>query len=157
MALTAIEILERCRRVETDRRKLRERIEMYRDAAGRMTASLDGIGARSTGETDHMAAIMGEIDEVEQQLRQREREYAAELSVAIRLLEDLPDLMQIVMRWYYIRRETLAAIAMNLGYSQGYVRNLKTDAVHQLQQIGEGTVRQLLPEWYIIEDEKRQR
>lgn len=157
MTLTAMEILERCRRVEADRRKLRERVEMYRDAAGRMTASLDGIGARSTGETDHMAAIMGEIDAVEQLLRQREREYSAELSAACRLLEGLPELQQIVLVAYYIRRESLAAAALKLGYSQGYVRNLKTDAVRQLQQIGESAVIRLLPDWYVAEEEKRQR
>ena len=33
MALTAMEILERCRRAEADKRRLRERVEMYRDAA----------------------------------------------------------------------------------------------------------------------------
>lgn len=157
MTLTAMEILERCRRAEADKRRLQERIGMYRDAAGRMTASLDGIGARSTGETDRMAAIMGEIDAVEQLLRQREREYAAELAAALRLLDGLPPLECLVLNGYYLNRETLKAISIRLGYSYGYICNAKASACRQLRQIGEGTVMRMLPAWYVIEDEKRQR
>lgn len=156
MRLTAMEILERCRRAEADKRRLRERVNMYRDAAGRMTASLDGIGARSTGESDHMATIVGEIDAVERQLKQREREHSAEVSAAIRLLDMLPPLECSVMNRYYIRRETLNAIATGLGYSYTYVRHKKADACRRLWKIGEDAVSELLPEWYIIEREKRQ-
>ena len=154
MTLTAMEILERCRRAEADKRRLRERVEMYRDAAGRMTASLDGIGARRT---DHMAAIMGEIDEVERQLRQREREQSAEIAAALQLLDTLPPLECLVLNRYYLRRETLNAIAVGLGYSYGYVRGRKADGCRLLRALGEGEVMRLLPQWYIIEDEKRQR
>lgn len=157
MALTAMEILERCRRAEADKRRLRERVEMYRDAAGRMTASLDGIGARGTGEADHMAAIVGEIDGVERQLRQREREESAEIAAALQLLDTLPPLECLVLNRYYLRRETLNAIAVGLGYSYGYTRGKKADGCRLLRDWGEGEVMRLLPQWYIIEDEKRQR
>lgn len=157
MTLTAMEILERCRRADVEKRAIRERIGMYRDTAGRMTASLDGIGARSTGETDHMAAIMGEIDELERQLARREREHAAELSAALRLLDMLPPLECVILNRYYTRHETLNAIAIGLGYSYSYVRGRKADGCRQLREIGEGAVLGMLPTWYVKEDEKRQR
>ena len=156
MAITAMEILERCRRAEADKRRLRERVDMYRDAAGRMTASLDGIGARGTGETDHMATIVGEIDEVERQLARREREHAAETAAACQLLDLLPPLECAICNRYYVRRETLRAIALNMGYSYGYVRACKTDACRQLREVDEADMLAMLPAWY-INDEKRQR
>lgn len=155
MTLTAREILERCRRAEAEKRRLQERVDMYRDTAGRMTASLDGIGARSTGEADHMATIVGEIDAVERELRQRDREYTAEVAAASQLLDMLPALECSIMSRYYVRRQSLHAIALELGYSYSYVRSCKAGACRQLDQLGEGEVMRLLPVWYIIEDEQR--
>ena len=159
MAITAMEILERCRRAGADTQRLREKIGMFRDAAGRMTSSIDGVGSRSTGESDHMATLMGEIDEVERQLRQREREYAVEISAACQLLDALPPMECQVLNRYYVRRETLNAIAVGMGYSYSYVRTLKTSGRDALRQVPEGAVARMLPEWYIetTDTKKRQR
>ena len=51
----------------------------------------------------------------------------------------------------------MKAIAKDLGYSYGHVSRCKTEAIRRLREIGEGEVMRLLPEWYIIEDEKRSR
>lgn len=146
MAITAMTILERCRSAEADRRRMLARIERYRDAAGRMTAALDGIGGgRSTGESDRMAAIVGEIDEVERQLRQREREYGAELAAANRLLDALTPVEGEIMGRFYIRRQALKVIASEIGYSYGYVCNTKSATARVLRGLpAEG----MLPEWY---------
>ena len=152
MTLTAKEILERCRRAGAEMRRLHEKVDMYRDTAGRMTASLDGIGARSTGESDHMATIMGEIDSVERDLRQRDREYTAEVAAACKLLDMLPALECSVLNRYYVHGQNLRVIAQELGYSYNYVRNCKAAGCRQLASLGEGEVMRLLPYWYIIED-----
>ena len=157
MTLTAKEILERCRRAGAEMRRLHEKVDMYRDTAGRMTASLDGIGARSTGESDHMATIMSEIDSVERDLRQRDREYTAEVAAACKLLDMLPALECSVLNRYYVHGQNLRIIAQELGYSYNYVRNCKAAGCRQLASLGEGEVMQLLPYWYIIEDEKREK
>lgn len=157
MTLTAMEILERCRRAEGEKRRLKERADMIRDTAGHMTASLDGIGARSTGEADHMAAMAGMLDAVERELAQRDLEYTVEIAAACQLLDMLPALECGIMSRYFIRGQTLRGIARDMGYSYSYVRGLKSEGCKHLHGIDQGVVLGLLPQWYIDEDEKRQR
>lgn len=156
MSITAIVILERCRRADEDRRRLQERIRMYRDGIGRVTASLDGIGSRSTGERDPMAAIIGEIDAAERRAGQREREYVAELNAACQLIDRLPALEGTILRRYYLQREDLRAISRDMGYSYGYVRSRKSAGCSALREVPEARVRALLPDWY-LDGEKRRR
>jgi len=157
MTLTAMEILERCRRAEGEKRRLKERADMIRDTASHMTASLDGIGSRSTGAGDRMVGLMARLEEAEQALKQRDLEYTAEVAAACQLLDWLPPLECSVMSRYYIRGQSLRSIAADMGYSYSYVRGLKSEGCKQLNRIGEGLALGLLPQWYIIEDEKRQR
>ena len=157
MTLTAMEILERCRRAEGEKRRLKERADMIRDTAGHMTASLDGIGARSTGAGDRMVGLMARLEEAEQALKRRDQEYTAEVAAACQLLDRLPPLECSVMSRFYVRGQSLRSIAADMGYSYSYVRARKSEGCRLLQQLGEGEVMRLLPYWYIIEDEKRQR
>ncbi|MGX8705585.1 MAG: hypothetical protein ACSW8J_03305 [bacterium] len=155
MTITAMEILERCRRAEGEKRRLKERADMIRDTAGHMTSSLDGIGTRSSGETDHMAGMAAMLDAVERELAQRDREYTAEVAAACQLMDMLPALECGVMSRYYIRGQTLRSIARDMGYS--YISRCKTSGCQRLLHLGEGAVMRLLPQWYIVEYEKRQR
>lgn len=157
MTITAMVILERCKSAERELRLLREKVARYRDAAQRMTSTLDGVGARGTGETDRMAAIMGEIDDLERRADARDREYTAELAAAMKLLDRLPDVECRILSRFYVRHQPLKAIANDLGYSYGYVRTLKALGRERMERVPEGTVLGLLPAWYIIDNEKRQR
>ena len=152
MALTAMEILERCRRAEDDKRRLRERIDMYWDTAEHMTASLDGIGSRSTGEADHTGALLAKIDAVEREIKQRDEEYTAEITAACQLLETLPDLECSIMTGYYVRRQSLKEICADKKKSYGHVSRCKTAATRPLRAISEGEVIKLLPDWYIAKN-----
>lgn len=149
MELTAMVILERCRRAEAEKRRLREKIDMYRESAGHMTASLDGIGSRSTGDTDRMAAYVARIDAAERALRQRDREHTAEVAAACRLLELLPDLECGIMNRFYVRGQSLNAIAQALHYSYSHVAHRKLEAVKMLREVPEAEVIMLLPAWYV--------
>ena len=155
MTITAMVILERCRAAEKEIRLLREKIARYHDAARRMTAALDGVGGRSSGEADRLAAITGEIDALERRVKAREAAYSAEVAAACRLLDLLPSMETLILHRYYLKRQTLSAVAAELGYSRGYIRNLKGAACARLGALGEGEVLRLLPQWYIIEEEKR--
>ena len=150
MILTAMEILERCRRAEAEKRRLQEKVDMIRDMAVRMTSSLSGAGARSTGGGDHMAAMMARLEAAEQDVQRRDREYTAEVAAACQLLDRLPPLECSILTRYYIRGETLRAISKGMGYSYGYICNSKTTACRQLKDLGEGEVMRLLPTWYIM-------
>lgn len=66
------------------------------------------------------------------------------------LLEALPDLECSIMSRFYVRGQTVKAIAKDLGYSYGHVSRCKTEAIRRLREMGEGEVMRLLPIWYII-------
>ena len=126
MTLTAMEILERCRRAEGEKRRLKERADMIRDTAGHMTASLDGIGARSTGETDHMLTMVGMLDTVERELKQRDREYTAEVAAACQLMDMLPPMECSVLSRYSIRQTSFSK------YGEAYKTILQRTRQEQL-------------------------
>ena len=153
--MTALEIMERCRAAETDKRAVSNKIQRYRESAERITSAIGGIGARSTSEPDKLAAIMGEIDELERMIGRRGREYAAELAAANKLLDRLPEMECRVLDKFYLRGMSLAAIARDLSYSYGYIRSVKVAGCRCLEEIPESDVRQLLPKWYATQ--KRQR
>ena len=151
MVITAMTILERCRTAERELRLLGERANRYRDALQRMTSTLDGVGARATGEGDRMAAMVAETDALEHRTDARREEYAAELAAAQRLLDRLPEVECKIMERYYIRRQPLKAIAMELGYSYGYARICKGAARDKLERIPADAIERLLPAWYTAE------
>lgn len=146
--MTAMEIFEKCKAAEGDKKKLRDKIQRYRDSAGRMNAALDGIGARSTDEPDKLLAIMAEISELEGSIRQRDEEYAVEVAAACRLLDMLPDTECKIINAFYLQDHTLTLIARELNYSYGYTRTLKSIACTHLEAIPESMVTALLPAWY---------
>ena len=152
MILTAMEILERCRRAEAEKRRLQEKVDMIRDMAVRMTSSLSGVGARSTGGGDHMAAMMARLEAAEQDVQRRDREYTAEVAAACQLLDRLPPLECSVMSRFYIRRQSMRAIAADMGYSYSHVCHCKADGCQRLKAMPEDIVLGMLPHWYIDEN-----
>lgn len=157
MTITAMDILTRCRAAERELRLLGEKVARCRDASQRMTSTLDGVGSLGTGESDRLAAIIGEIDDLERKRASRQREYTAELAAAMKLVDTLPSVECIILSRFYVRRQPLKAIALELGYSYGYVRSCKGEGCNRLKQVPEGVILALLPPWYINDDEKRQR
>ena len=146
--MTAMQIMERCRTAEADRRAIKNRAARYRESATRMSAALDGVGARSTAEPDKLSAILAEIDILERAIKRRDREYAAELAAACKLLDMLPEVECKIIDGFYISGKPLTAIARSLSYSYGYVRTVKSAACAHLDDIPEGMVAALLPAWY---------
>lgn len=147
--MTAMQIFERCRAAESDKKAMRDRIRRYRDSATRMSAALDGVGARSTSEPDKLSAIMAEIDMLEREIRQRDREYAAEVAAACKLLDMLPETECKIIDSFYIASTPLTVIAREMSFSYGYTRTVKCAACAHLDSIPEAMVAALLPAWYI--------
>ena len=147
--MTAMEIFERCKAAESDKRALRERIARYRESAHRMSAALDGVGVRRTAEPDKLSAILAEIDMLEREIGQRDREYAAEVAAACKLLDMLPETECKIIDGYSLGGRPLTAIARSLNYSYGYVRTVKSTACSHLEAIPEAMVAALLPAWYL--------
>ena len=147
--MTAMQIFERCKAADGDKKALRDRITRYRESATRMSAALDGIGARSTAEPDKLSAIMAEIDTLERAIRQRDREYAAEVAAACKLLDMLPETECEIVNRFYIVGTPLTVIAREMSYSYGYVRTVKSAACNYLDDLPEAMVAALLPSWYL--------
>jgi len=147
--MTAMWIFDRCKLAAGDKKALRDRITRYRESATRISAALDGVGARGTAEPDKLLAIMAEIDELERSIQQRDREYAAEVAAACKLLDMLPDVECKIVSRYYIDGVALNTIAREMSYSYGYVRTVKSAACTHLDDIPEAMVAALLPAWYV--------
>lgn len=147
--MTAMQIFERCKAAESDKKALRDKIKRYRDSATRMSAALDGVGARSTSEPDKLSAIMAEIDYLEREIRQRDREYAVEVAAACKLLDMLPEVECKIVNSFYIAGTPLTVIARELSFSYGYTRTVKCGACAHLDAIPEAMVAALLPPWYL--------
>lgn len=147
--MTAMQIMERCRTAEADRRAIKNRAARYRESATRITSVLGGVGSRSTSEPDKLAALMSELDELDRALNEREREYAAELSAATRLLDMLPEIESQVLDAFYLKAQALTAIARSMSYSYGYIRTVKATACAHLEVLPEALVSSLLPAWYL--------
>ena len=146
--MKALQLLERCRALEHDLQAVESKIQRYRESATRVTSAIDGVGARGTAEPDKLVAIMAEIDELEREKAQREREYAVEVSAACKLLDKLPEIESAVLNGYYIQAKALKLVARNLNYSYGYVRAIKSNATARLDELPEAVVASLLPAWY---------
>ena len=157
MTITAMVILERCRTAGREMRLLWERVARYQDAIGRMTSTLGSVGSRGTGETDRIAAMLGEIDELERRAEMRKKEYDAEVAATCKLLDMLPDVESAILSRFYVKRLPLKAIARELGYSYGYVRTCKSEGCKHLDDMPGSVILDLLPPSYITDDEKRQR
>lgn len=147
--MTAMHIFVRCKYAESDKKAMRDRITRYRESATRMSAALDGVGARSTAEPDKLAAILAEIDSLEREIKQRDQEYAAEVAAACKLLDMLPEVECEIVNRYYIGNTPLTIIARDMSYSYGYVRTIISTARGHLEDIPEAMVASLLPSWYL--------
>lgn len=149
--MRAITILQRCRDAEQDLRRIRQRIERRREAAESVSPRINAGGGRSTAEPDKIAAFVAAITELEADLRGREQARRVEVAAACVLLDGLPENESAVLHQFYIKRQKIPAIARRLGFTEGYIRKLKTMGERMLDELPQETVRGALPCWYIRE------
>ena len=153
--MKAITILARCRNADSEIRRIQQRIRQRREAAESVTPKMDAIGGgRGTSEPDKIAAFVAAIVELEQRLEAREQARRVEVVAACVLLEALPENESAVLHQYYIQRQKVPGIAHKLGYTEGYIRKLKSEAERMLDEVPESRVAGLLPAWYIREQER---
>lgn len=148
--MTAMNVLQRCLRAGGDMRRMREKIDRYRNSAARLHPTQTDTPAHGGGEADKMAAIMAEIDELERMIDRREREYQAELVAANQLIDMVPgENARRAAGMYYIDGKNIAGIAQEMRYSYGYVCALRRSAADALADVGPEQVDALLPGWYL--------
>ena len=152
MAITAMEILERCRQAPGDLDELeRQKARLWECAQGIWGQDLNRVGSPGTAEPDRMSAFSAEIDEVERKIVKRLQEKAAEEKAACKLISYIPAIMGEVLYRYYVGGMPLAAIATHCNYHPSYVRKQKARGDSLVRQTLDKAVIGLMPEWYLKE------
>lgn len=148
--MDGITILRRCRRYGEDVEGLHERIERRRSLANRMTASYRQTGGGHGGaETDRMAAMVADLEQIEAQLKHRDERYNAERIAAVELM-DIVDVREArVLELYYIEAMTMEGAAGAIGFSVQHARRLRKSAEGKILDAGD--VSSMLPAWYTDE------
>ena len=155
--MNAMTILKRCRSAESDKRRIRQKIQQRREAQACITSNPDpNGGGRGSAESDKMLSMVSKLDELERDLYQREQNRTIEVTAACALLDTLPENASRVLHKYYVVGEKLSNISRSVGYSDGYVRKLKWHGEASMGAISPDIVRKHLPDWYLSEyPEKR--
>lgn len=141
-----------CMRLLRDRQeqinRIKERIQMRRDAATAITAQYGERGGSSGSSADKMPNYVADVDELLTKQNRLIRLQGAELALCVRLCDDLDGVKSKVLYEFYGKTWTLAAIAASEGYTAGYIRKVKGELDAALS---ERTVDGLLPGWYTEE------
>ena len=155
--MEAITILKRYREAKSDLERLDQQIQRRWDAINSLSASrLDpNGGGHGSGDKDKTGRILGDIDDLERQKKEREQDEAVELASACTLLDMVPDREGTILNGYYIRRENTAQIAMRLHFSEVYIRKTKRGGEKLLGLLTRERVHGTLPKWYIEKHDKR--
>lgn len=151
--MEAITIFKRCRAAAGDIRRLNQRIMQWRDAMTSISAPQadPNGGSHGTGDPDKNGRMLAEIDSLERSLAARKEARTVEIAAACVLLDQLQELESKVLHGYYIRQESIAAIARRLQYQDSYLRKVKINAEKALGDLTEDQVAAALPPWYLQE------
>ena len=151
--MKAMTILKRCRAAQTDEERLRERIWQRREVLESVSAPQGDPngGSRAQGDRDKIGSILGDIDQLERELQERQEAELAEKAAAVVLLDMVPDLERKVLFDYYVKRWDTGEIARKEKYTAGYVRKTKRNGEQLLDMLSPERVAAALPAWYIKE------
>lgn len=149
MGITAMEMLERCRRAPGDLLKLNAQLARLRECAeGLRGQDAAKVGSAGTTEQDRLAAFSAEIDEMERKIQRRKKEKLEEERVTCLLIAGIPAVMGEVLYRYYVCCLKLAVIAQQNSYHPSYVRKLKAQGDEKIMRVESSVVEGMLPGWY---------
>lgn len=113
-------------------RILKQSIAALRTLATSLSAPLGGDRVQSSGVSDRVGRIVADIADAEAEM-EKEIQRLAELRLeAIRMVEQLPEPDQSVMRLRYIVGKTWETIAEEVGYSERNCYLIQQKAMRQL-------------------------
>lgn len=145
--MTALDVLERCRRAETEIARLTESIELRRTTLEKCSQQITGMPGGG-GVKDSLATMVCEMADLERDLEQRRRAYAAELCAGAWIIDSLPAPEKDVMRGWYIERKNITRIAKECAYSVSSVKRLRRSGAQRCMSIGMSQLTGFLPDWY---------
>lgn len=149
--MEAISIFRRCRAADEEIARLQMRIDQRWEVLTGLSAPQadPNGGSRGGVDRDKNGRIMGEIDQMEREIRARREALEAETVAALSILDMVPDLEHEVLYLYYLQKMDTGAIARKKKYTPGYVRKVKRDGEQLLAMLNPDRVRSTLPAWYL--------
>ena len=150
--MRAMTILKRCRAAKQDLTRLGAQLERRRDAMGAFGGMrLDDIGgSRGGGESDRMAAMSAEIDEIERAIRDRKEAKLAEISSAVQLIDLAENELQgEILYRYYVGGDSCGEIARTKNYDRSHVQKQKKAGEQAMGRLTGEAVAATLPPWYL--------
>lgn len=118
--MTGWDVLRRCSSYKRDMERLQMRLGCARDAAMRVTRSMDTTG--HGGGEDKMGEYAAKADAIEREMRTREQRYAREVAMASRLLEQFDPLQGGVLYMRMVQGMSVQQISAQLYYSKSTVK-----------------------------------
>lgn len=143
--MTAMQLLDRCRRAAHDILRIDDRMARLRECAEKVTSCLGQMGGGS-GISDKALAFVEQLEACRIERDERERAYECELLAACEIVDRLPELTGGILYRYYVNGQSLKYIADALGYTRPYVRQKKTEGDRRITRVG--NVDAMLPDWY---------
>ncbi|MDD3212196.1 MAG: hypothetical protein PHY64_00885 [Eubacteriales bacterium] len=146
----AMLVLERCLAAESEISELKARYEWQLDAATAVSQKLEPAGDRHAAGTNSEAVATNacELAELRDAVCERERRRSAEVIGVTRMLKRLSMNHARLIQLCYVKRLPLGAVAKKMGYSYGYIRVLKGEALARVAEISDGEVAAVMPDWY---------
>jgi len=142
--VTLLEVMNNLRRAGDDCARIRESIDMRRDAVTAITAKYGDAGGHGGGDTDKMSAYAARVEQLQDKLDRRKRQWAWEMENCLEIADTLEGIERTILYSYYGKAWTLDAIAQSAGFTPSYVRKRKVSLDDMLRDM---TVKDV-PEWY---------
>lgn len=147
--MRARELLERCRGAGRDIQRLQDRINRLYECATSTSSFLSPVKGGSGGTpVDRFGGFAADIDEAEQELKERRQAHESEMLACCKLLEQLPDLECTILHRFYVLAMPLSKIAQTQGYTLGHVKRRKAEGLNMLGHVTAAEIAALLPPWY---------
>lgn len=122
--MTALDLMQRLRRRYDQIKSLNELMEIRRAMVTSLTA---GYGEKQGGgaQKDRLAEHAARADELLGEISRAKKDLNCEMELCARLCEKLAGAERAYLYKYYGRNWTLAAVARDSNYSEGYMRQVK--------------------------------
>ena len=131
--MTGMDVLRRVRAYDTDMARLRLRLNCARDAAMRITRSMDTTG--HGGMNDKMGEYAARVDQIEREIKQRRMAYEHDLIEATRLVAQLDPQQGEVIHMRMVRGMTVRQVAGEMKTSESSVKGLYRRGREALEEI----------------------
>ena len=143
-------ILRRCFAADGEIEALQFQYDLEREMATDVSPKLEAAGDRHAAGTHSEKVAKGgcemanRLDEIEKRKACR----SAEKIAVARMLKRLPLSQGKLIHLYYIKRIPLGVAAHKLGFSYGYARRVKKEAIEKLEAIPDDEVTAMMPPDY---------